>query len=94
MQHHWGVHQFIGKCLIPLDPWVTSSLKNSKKFVIPKQNSQITFGKVDFTLLVYFYVHYLTVNRLDTKEKNIDIKISQKIFCRFKSVVETLKQRF
>ena len=65
MHHHWGVHQFIGKCLIPIYPWDTTPLKNSKKFVIPKQNSQITFGKVDFTLLVYFYVHYLTVNRLD-----------------------------
>ena len=69
-------------------------LKNSKKFVIPKQNSQITFSKVDFTLLVYFYVHYLTVNRLDGTIPVEEWKLTPKTYCRFKLMVDTLEQRF
>ena len=31
--HHWGLNQFIGHCLIPLDPWEKNTFYTQKHFL-------------------------------------------------------------
>ena len=51
--YHWDVHQFVGPCLIPLDPF-----KNRRKINLCYQILQITVMNITLTLVLsksYFF---------------------------------------